>query len=598
MPNSKDPSRKKRTQHQVPSLWAFFWGIIKPYRWWYLLILQAPIVSALYLFANNYSLKLLVDAFTTAQPGHYSPLFYPIALFIGAQIVLESAWRLFNLGVWKTQPYIQKELFLSSYDYVQYHSYTYFQNTPSGSIVSKLKGIVDGYVSLFENLSYKAGKNLCVVVVSILVLFLVNTFVALFMFFWCTIVLAILVPMTLKLNRLSNLAAESKHQIIGRFSDNISNIFSLLYFSKRKQELRRAALDISHDFIPKQLQLERYNFKFQVIGSLLYWLMLIFILLFMVSLRMSGSISTGDFLFVMLTTIFISFDFWMLITGLCDFMKDLGDLKSSFSILSIPHQSLDKQGVKTIPRAQGKVEFKHVSFSYEDEKLVFSDLNLYIKAGEKIGIIGHSGAGKSTLISLLLKNFNPSTGSILLDGEDIRELSTDALRAQIALIPQDIMLFHRSIQENIGYAKEDASLAEIKTAAKMANIDDFIDSLPEKYDTLVGERGVKLSGGQRQRIAIARAILKNAPIIILDEATSSLDSITEQAIQQSINDILEQHNATVIAIAHRLSTIRHMDRIVVMEGGAIIEEGSFDQLMNATSGYFKRLWEAQVNGMI
>lgn len=598
MSNSKDPSRKKRTQHQVPTLWAFFWGIIKPYRWWYLLILQAPIVSALYLFANNYSLKLLVDAFTTAKPGHYSPLFYPIALFIGAQIVLESAWRLFNLGVWKTQPYVQKELFLSSYDYVQYHSYTYFQNTPSGSIVSKLKGIVDGYVSLFENLSYKAGKNLCVVVVSILVLFLVNTFVALFMFFWCTIVLAILVPMTLKLNRLSNLAAESKHQIIGRFSDNISNIFSLLYFSKRKQELRRAALDISHDFIPKQLQLERYNFKFQVIGSLLYWLMLIFILLFMVSLRMSGSISTGDFLFVMLTTIFISFDFWMLITGLCDFMKDLGDLKSSFSILSIPHQSLDKQGVKTILRAQGKVEFKHVSFAYEDEKLVFSDLNLCIKAGEKIGIIGHSGAGKSTLISLLLKNFNPSTGSILLDGEDIRELSTDALRAQIALIPQDIMLFHRSIQENIGYAKEDASLAEIKTAAKMANIDDFIDSLPEKYDTLVGERGVKLSGGQRQRIAIARAILKNAPIIILDEATSSLDSITEQAIQQSINDILEQHNATVIAIAHRLSTIRHMDRIVVMEGGAIIEEGSFGELMNATSGYFKRLWEAQVNGMI
>ena len=213
-------------------------------------------------------------------------------------------------------------------------------------------------------------------------------------------------------------------------------------------------------------------------------------------------------------------------------------------------------------------------------------------------MIGHSGAGKSTLISLLLKNFKPTSGDILIDNQSIHRITSDSLRQQIALIPQDIMLFHRSIGDNIGYAKDDASLDEIQHAAKLSNIHEFIESLPEKYDTLVGERGVKLSGGQRQRIAIARAILKNAPIVILDEATSSLDSITEQEIQQSINLILEENKATVIAIAHRLSTIRHMDRIVVMEGGVIIEEGSFDQLIGNEQGYFKKLWDSQVNGMV
>lgn len=589
---------KTYSNHTVLTIWTFMWGIIRPYRWWYILILQAPVVSAFYVFANNYSLKLLIDAFSIKTTTNYSHLLYPIGLFIAAQISLETAWRIYNFAVWKTQPFVQRKLLLDVYDYVQYHSYNYFQNTPSGTIISKLKGISDGYNSIFENLTYKAGKNLCVVVLSILVLLLVNKMVALIMFIWCVIVLSILFPMTLKLNQFSNEAAESKHQVIGLFSDNITNIFALFYFSKRKQELKRADLCMSHHFMPKHVALEKYNFKFQVVGSLLYWVMLIFVLLFMVYLRMKGEISTGDFLFVMLTTIFISMDFWMLITGLCDFMKEMGNLKSSFSILSAPHMTVDDPTAKDIQQVKGNVEFKQVSFAYDKEKSVLVDLNLSIKASEKIGIIGHSGAGKSTLVSLLLKNFKPTTGSILLDDQNIAEITSDSLRKQIALIPQDIMLFHRSVGDNIGYAKENATLQDIKAAAKMANIDDFIESLPNKYDTLVGERGVKLSGGQRQRIAIARAMLKNAPIIILDEATSSLDSITEQQIQQAINLILEKNSATVIAIAHRLSTIRHMDRIVVMDQGKILEEGSVNQLMSNSNGYFKTLWDAQVNGMI
>jgi ATP-binding cassette, subfamily B, bacterial len=597
--NFLEPAMKdKDLTSPYSSPWQFLWQNIKPYRWWYALMFQAPVLTALYIFANNYSLKLLIDNFSTGSTIEYHHLIFPITLFIIAQITLDVVWRISDFAEWKAEPYVRKSLLLKAFDYVQYHSFQYFQNTPSGTIISKLKGLLDGYNSIFANLHHVVGKHFCVIVVSIFVLLIVNVSVFWFLLAWCILFIAIMLPMAIKLNHYSNEAAESKHHVIGFFADNITNIFSLFYFAKRKPELRRAAELMDNDFIPRQLDLYKYDFKFNVIGAVLYWFMLITVFLFMIYLRKNAEISTGDFLFVMLTTITISFDLWSFMSSLCDFMKEVGDFKSSFSILALAHEEPQNPAAKDVHIQHGQIEFRNLSFAYGQGNPVFSDLNLKIKAGEKIGLIGHSGAGKSTLISLLLKNFKPTKGAILIDNEPTDLITADAMRRQIALIPQDIMLFHRTIGENIGYAKDNATLEEIRHAAQMANIAEFIESLPEQYDTLVGERGVKLSGGQRQRIAIARAMLKKAPVIILDEATSSLDSITEQEIQQSINLILEQNNATVIAIAHRLSTIRHMDRIVVMEGGTIIEEGSFDQLINNEHGYFKKLWDSQVNGMI
>jgi ATP-binding cassette subfamily B protein len=258
------------------------------------------------------------------------------------------------------------------------------------------------------------------------------------------------------------------------------------------------------------------------------------------------------------------------------------------------------------------IHFKNINFAYTEDSKIFDGLNLQIDKWQKIGIVGHSGAGKSTLVNLLLKHFaitnykywDRSTNDgaiyrdILINNQSIYDVSSDSLRSQVSLIPQDIILFHRSILENIAYAKKHATIDEIFHAAKAANIHEFIMTLPEKYDTMVGERGVKLSGGQRQRIAIARAILKNAPILILDEATSSIDSQAEQEIQKSINSILDTNNATVIAIAHRLSTIKHMDRIVVIENGNIVEDGSFQELLIKDGGKFKAMWDSQVDGMV
>ena len=224
------------------------------------------------------------------------------------------------------------------------------------------------------------------------------------------------------------------------------------------------------------------------------------------------------------------------------------------------------------------------------------DLNLYIRAGEKVALIGPSGAGKSTFVKLLLRLYDVGSGAVKIDGQDIREVTQESLRGNLSLVPQDPILFHRTLLENIQYGRREADEAEVREAARLAHCDEFALSLPLKYDTYVGERGIKLSGGERQRVAIARAILKNAPILILDEATSSLDSHSESLIQDALDKLMK--GKTVFVIAHRLSTIRKMDRIIVIEKGAVIEEGSHDELLRNDSSLYKKLWDLQAGGFI
>lgn len=571
--------------------------LFRPYKIWLFLMLQAPILSALYVFANNYSLKLLVDAFTDDRYKGIEEMLLPISIFVLAQIGQAISWRISNIAEWKAEPFVRRDLLLKVYDYVQHHSTTFFQNTQTGTLISKIKGIVDGYDYIL-NLHHTLGRNLCIALLSIFVLIFVNLYIFLFILFWHILLIYIMFPMCLKLNETSNRYAKSKHSVIGIMSDNITNIFSLFYFSKRKVELKKLQSLVTSDSIPKHIKLEKYNCKFALIFNLLYWIMLFTVLIFLITLKNSSRISTSDMLFVLLTCITISFNLWDFISGLSEFLKKLGDFNSSFSILMIPHELIDSNSAKNKRLADGSIVIKDLSFSYTQDNPIFLGLNLSIKSGEKIGIVGHSGAGKSTLVYLLLKNYLLNSGDIIIGQTNIKDITSDSLRQQIALIPQDTLLFHRSIAENIGYGAENPSIADIKKASKLANIDDFIESLPNKYETLVGERGIKISGGQRQRISIARAFIKNAPIIILDEATSSLDTITENKIQNSIATILGQDQPTVIAIAHRLSTIRHMNRIIVMENGKIAEDGSFEKLLENKHSHFRKLWDNQVNNMI
>ena len=366
----------------------------------------------------------------------------------------------------------------------------------------------------------------------------------------------------------------------------------------KKRELQKIQDYYDNVHNPLVIKYYKYDLIISIIISIFYWIFLISLFCYVIHMRNNGEISIGDIAFVMSLTFMFTENSWHTTMEIKSFVEKLAAFHSAFTIMQTPQDTIDKPDATELKISKGEIIFQNLSFNYENNSYVFKNLNLHIKAGEKIGIVGHSGAGKSTLISLLLKNFKATNGDIIIDNQSLYDTSSDSLRSQISLIPQDIMLFHRSIGQNIGYAKDNVTQVEIENAARAANIHDFIETLPEKYHTLVGERGVKLSGGQRQRIAIARAILKNAPILILDEATSALDSQTEQEIQKSINTMLEENSATVIAIAHRLSTIKHLDRIIVMEGGKIIEDASFAALLTIPNGKFRELWDHQVNGMV
>jgi ATP-binding cassette subfamily B protein len=396
-----------------------------------------------------------------------------------------------------------------------------------------------------------------------------------------------------RLNQLTFDEIESRHTLIGQISDKVTNIISIFSFAARNCELRRLDEQISNDFIPKQCRAYKYNFKVQLVGGVFYFVMFGFMLFYMIYLKKHELISLGDFAFVLGISLVVARDIWNATVSLQNFSRMIGDLKSALTLLHAPQENLDHETARPLVIQAPRIEFKNLYFKYASGDDIFRGLNLDIAPGEKVGLVGHSGAGKSSLVNLLLRYFNPIQGTIFIDHQDISEVTQNSLRKNIALIPQDTMLFHRTLLENIRFGREDATDEEVIAASKKAHIHEFIMQLAQRYDAYVGERGIKLSGGQRQRVAIARAILKDAPILILDEATAALDSQTERLIQDSLTLLIQDRRKTVIAIAHRLSTLKHMDRIVVLDRGTIIEEGAHQQLMQREHSIYKKLWKLQ-----
>jgi ABC-type multidrug transport system fused ATPase/permease subunit len=308
-----------------------------------------------------------------------------------------------------------------------------------------------------------------------------------------------------------------------------------------------------------------------------------------------GELTVGDF--VLIQTYLIGAFMRLLgmnreLRGFNDAFADAGEMAA---ILTAPHEVTDRPGARTLKVSAGAVTFERVGFHFHDNRTVLEGLDLSIAAGERVALVGPSGAGKSTITKLLLRLYDLKNGSITIDGQNIAEVTQDSLREAIAFVPQEPVLFHRTLMENIRYGRRDASDEEVIAAAKKAHCHEFIAALPDGYETYVGERGIKLSGGERQRVAIARAILKNAPILVLDEATSSLDSESEHLIQDALEVLMR--GKTVIVIAHRLSTIMKMDRIVVLEGGRVVADGTHNELL-AQKGLYHKLWSIQAGGFI
>jgi ABC-type multidrug transport system fused ATPase/permease subunit len=393
--------------------------------------------------------------------------------------------------------------------------------------------------------------------------------------------------------RLSKISSEANTILTGRTVDTFSNISAVRQYAKYKQELgglavltsnRRIAHRNNWFYTEKLLLLNVFILFVFSLG--MFWLIL--------NKWESGLITSGDFVMVVALMFNISGSLVFIGRAFNAMAKTVGELREGLDDLLVDYEIIDNAEAKSLKIKNGSIDWQVVDFGFGSNQ-VFSKFNLNIPAGQRVGLVGTSGAGKTTFVSLLLRQHELNGGQILIDGQDIALVTQDSLRQAIAVVPQEPALFHRTIRENITYSKPDASHDEVVAVAKQAYAHEFIEKLPQGYDTLVGERGVKLSGGQKQRIAIARAMLKDAPILILDEATSALDSESEIYIQKALHELMV--GKTVIAIAHRLSTLREMDRIIVLESGVVVEDGDHLSLKDK-DGVYAKLWNHQSGGFL
>lgn len=366
-------------------------------------------------------------------------------------------------------------------------------------------------------------------------------------------------------------------------------------FSSASHEVNHVSYHTTQ-LVDSEHKLQWQNLKINFIQGLGVTILDTFMLLALIYCLIQDWVSPGDFALVLI----LSNSFLRKVRDMGQqivrLSKVIGICNHTINSINIPCEIIDIPNSSSLIVKDGTIEFKNVSFQYEHNKPIFNNLNIKINAGEKIGLVGYSGSGKSTFIKLILRLIEPQTGELLIDSQDIKKVTQDSLRQQIGTIPQHPELFHRTIMENIRFSKTNASDDDVVLSAIQAKCHEFISELPQKYHSLVGERGVKLSGGQRQRIAIARIFLKQAPILLLDEATSSLDSITEHAIQKALDELMV--NKTTIIIAHRLSTLKNMDRILVFKDGTIVEDGPLDYLLKNPGGHFYKLWHMQSQGIL
>ncbi len=500
-----------------------------------------------------------------------------------------------HLTVTASEARIMAKLKQKSFDYMMLHSRKFFVNNFAGSLTQKVNRFSRAFEILMDSLVFNLIPITISVLGTIAVTAVIAPPIAAIIAIWSLFIVAANFAFSRWKIKYDIAAATADSKTTGLLSDNIVNYISVKLFNGYRSE--------SENFkktSDEQAQKTAFTWRLSNIANIVQGFFIFVVefaaFYYTIQLWQNGQAFIGTFVLVQTYIIGISYQLWGVNRMFRGIYQAMADSKEMAEILETPHQIKDAPGAKILSNAKGKIELQEVVFGFRPGRIIIKNLNLTINPGEQVAIVGSSGAGKTTLAGLLLRLFDPIDGKILIDGDDIKEVTQESLRKNIALVPQDPTLFHRSIMENIRYGRPDASDEEVIQAAQMAHCDKFVQKMSAGYETLVGERGVKLSGGERQRVAIARAILKRAPILILDEATSSLDSKSEALIQDALKALMK--NQTVIAIAHRLSTIRQMDRVVVLKNGTVAEQGTHQSLIRKQDGIYRKLWCLQSEGFI
>jgi ATP-binding cassette subfamily B protein len=588
--------REEEMNHQLPkTLSSFIWHFVRPYKMATVAFIMLAVLAGFWGPFNSLIIKHIIDILPYAHSSNINILFWPGAMIVLNFIIFDNlTWRTIGCIGYKYQPLIKKHIIRETMNFVLGNSHQYFQDNLSGRIANQIIILADNIELILHRISLDFIRGASVVVIALIAAYHANPLFFYTMFFWFIAFSSFSLFMSIKLVHRADKHASSESIISGQLVDSIANTSNIRVFSRKEYEIARmdSYLDVTKKaYKAKELFLIILN----SVQGLLIATMMGFAVYFLIYLYRLSEISMGDFALIFGLTIELGHMIWYTMSRVDEFNQSVGKCKQSLASLIVSPVVQDSVRARTLIVNRGELSYEKVKFHYKGINPLFENLSVKIAAGQKVGLVGYSGSGKSTFISLILRLYDVTEGRILIDGQDIKEVTQESLHRNIAVIPQDPSLFHRSIMDNIRYGKTEASDEEVINAAKKAHAFDFISKLPHGFQTLVGERGIKLSGGQRQRIAIARAILKNAPILILDEATSQLDSITESGIQDSLWELMQ--DKTTIVIAHRLSTLLHMDRVIVFDQGKISGDGTHAQLIKQ-DGLYKTLWDAQVGGFL
>lgn len=597
-PRSSQSFQRAADAPDLPATpFRFICYFVNQFRWWYAAMVILEVIHATCGIMLPYAIGEIIRSVTrsTGDSRHIfdvvrQPLMLFTALSVGEVVFGRSAGLLQTI----LHPIHRQHIVRSLYAYLQQHSHRYLSSSFAGALAHRISETSLGVTQTMQMLITEFMSVIVVYIVATILLYHAYPPLAALVGVWAVLFVTISFWLATRCRIYSRKAAAARSETTGIIVDTVTNLtssrlFARLGFERRylNEQLRRELKEVrkSNWYSERIRWFQFISAAILKIGTLYYSL----------SLWSRGAIAAADFVVATSLSLLIISEARNLSKRFLELFEHIGNIANGVYTIVQPHELIDRDSAIAHSITQGRIEFRRVNFNYSAEKKVFHNLCVTIQPGQRVGLVGFSGSGKSTFVNLILRLFDPQSGQILIDGVDIRDMTQDALHAQISLIPQDPSLFHRTLLENIRYGRLEASDEEVMEAARKAYAHDFIVPMTEGYNSLVGERGVKLSGGQRQRIVIARVILKDAPILILDEATSSLDSITEQAIQDTLD--LAMHGKTVIVVAHRLSTIAHLDRILVFDQGRIVEDGTHTTLL-ARGGAYYRLWKMQAGGFL
>ncbi len=576
---------------------SFIRMVTKPHR----RFIAIPIVNAiLQSFFIVYLPHLLKQIVNTAHTADSAALAHYVLTFIVIEFLIGLSYRFADWGLLKYEPALRNTIGSTIFKQLTLQPHRFFQNNFAGGLSAQLGNCIAAIPTIITTLINGFLINICTLTFAIIMMYTIHPGIAIALTGWALIFILISSLTMKKYQFLAIASAQKGAAVMARVVDAITNMLGVRLFAHHEEETN-IITTAQKSYLAAAHKRRWFTLGLNTAQGISFWVYQATCATLLVWLRGINAVTPGDFGFILMINLALVDSLWRLSELMRDFADHWGQVSQALETFYTPLEVQDAPHATLLDAPNGEIKFDHVRFNYPGGESLFQNKSITIAAGQKVGLVGYSGGGKSTFVNLILRLYDITSGRILIDGQDIALVTQASLHNAIAVVPQEPSLFHRSIRENIAYGNLSATDQEIKEAAQQATAHEFIIHLPQGYNTTVGERGSKLSGGQRQRIALARALIKDAPILILDEATSQLDTVTEQTIQLSLDDWFAKHkhthHQTTLVIAHRLSTLLHMDRILVFDKGKIVQDGSHTELI-AQEGLYQTLWHTQVGGRL